>query len=107
MLLLLLIILIIHLVIKKINIEHIKKTDYDMLRIAMEKKKCKDTKCLSKIMSIQKSDKKKKLKIIGCLQSKDNIKIPLYKDNNNLYYSYDDDLINYNKLKKMKKKKKS
>ena len=91
---------------KKINIEHLtnyNNTDYYKLRKMMDKQKCKGTKCFNKIMNKQKSNKKKRFKKrVGCLKSKDNIKLPLYKDGNKLYYSYDDDIINYNKLTSIK-----
>jgi len=110
MLLILLIILILHLIMKKINIEHLtnyNNTDYYKLRKMMDKQKCKGTKCFNKIMNKQNSNIKERLKKrVGCLKSKDNIKLPLYKDGNKLYYSYDDDIINYNKLKSIKKEKK-
>ena len=96
---------------KKINIEHLinyNNTDYYKLRKMMDKQKCKDINCLNKNMNIQTNKIKKKRfkKRVGCLKSKDNIKLPLYKDGKKLYYSYDDDTINYNKLKSIKKKKK-
>lgn len=130
MLLILLIILILHLIMKKINIEHLtnyNNTDYYNNQDCIDNckiEKCKNSKkniekegvkfnikcsknCYKKCNTQTNKIKKERLKKrVGCLKSKDNIKLPLYKEGNKLYYSYDDDTINYNKLKSIKKEKK-
>lgn len=109
MIIILFIIILIHFFIK--NIE--KYTNYDILRLCTEKcikysgdkyNKC-NNKCIKKGSVKDKKDKKNIVNNkIGCLKSKDGIKLPLYEYNNKYYYIYDDDLIDYSKLMNKNKK---
>lgn len=125
MLYILLVIIILHLIIKKFLLEHLKNhnnTNYYKMRNCIDDckiKKCKDKKNKRKCYNINgkecsnqclKKDTETKKQImhkkVGCLISNEGIKLPLYKKNEDYYYLYDDEVINYDKIMKIKSKKK-